>query len=469
MIGSARSRSIVLGVALLLAVGLLGPAAAPAAAGDAYIGPIGPGTRCVEGTEPLQLPVVRSVGADGPRTGQLIRWEYRTTSNGPYVSTDAVAVGEDGLAVPPPVEASLGETGRGHVRFLVLVKDTWHYLDASVFYHPSRAALLREASVQISEPTTKKWSHGVDVLGLSPLYEVADESGACAEAPARDVQLEVWATHGITGQRTLLGRVDVNRRVWSLMTYPPTTGPFSLTVEQVRAGQRRQVADTANVTLVPDDTRLGVTVPEARAHSLGRRRQDVWWMPRGTRFTLVVTQHQQYWRPVELDGASRIVTARFRAWGARAATTLSDIVLTRGTDFRIGRQDHVMRGGGHVELASAVTATESAGRVGADVRLLPRPSFPSRTTRARAYHPVTRTVTVKDGAGLKAWLELRTRDGWSPAGRERTIGKDGRVRLRLDNDTRRTRQYRLTIWAPSYDGGLEQIMVARGRWTIRNR
>ncbi len=423
----------------------------------------------MEWADPLQLPVVRSVGADGPRTGQLIRWEYRTSSNGPYVSTDAVAVREDGLAVPPPVEASLGETGHGDVRFLVLVGDTWHYLNATVFYHPSRSVLLREASVQISAPATKKWSQGVDVAGLSPLYEVADESGACTEAPARDVQLEVWATHGITGQRTLLGRVDVDRRVWSLMTYPPTTGPFSLTVEQVRAGQRRQVADTATVTLVPDDTKLGVSVPEARVYSQGRRRQDVWWMPRGTRFKLKVTQRQQSWRPVELDGPSRIVTARFTGWGAREATTLSDIVLTRGTDIRIGRQEHVMRAGGRFELVSAATATEPAGRVGAELRPLPRPSFPSRTTRARAYHPVARTVTVKDGAGLKAWLELRTRDGWSSAGPERTIGKDGRVRLRLDNDTRHTRQYRLTIWAPSYEGSMQQIVVARGRWTIQNR
>lgn len=454
---------------LLLAVLVLGLLVAPAraSADSTHLGPVGPSTRCVEPGAGLELPPIRWVGEDGPMTGRLVRWEYRTDTTVPYTATEPVALDEHGVAAPPTVDAAV--PAGAHVWASVQSGERWVRVGHLVVYRAARSALLRDATVQVDPPHEKTWSRGVHVSGLSPLHEVTRADGGCAEAPADDVELEVWATHGVTDERSLLGRVDVERRTWGVQTFLPTTGAFHLTVEQVRDGARIVVPDDETVTVVRDTTRLHLDVPRGVTWTTAPAGHPTWWMPRGARFRLGVVQTQDEWRPAALDGSPRTVGLRFTPAGSTTARPLADMTLVREEGRRSGVQEHVLRERGRFSVAFAGTATETASRASLDVRLMPRISFPTRTTTARAFRPFARTVTIRDAAGLKAGLEYKKGSGWEPTGHERTVPTSGKVRLVTPNDTRRTRTYRVVVWAPSVGGGLEPVVASRGTWTVRNR
>ena len=456
---------------VLFVVLVLGLVGSPAQASEPlYLGPVGPLTRCVEPGAAMELPVVRRTGGE-PLTGRLVRWEYRTdtTDDAAWATTDPVPLDEEGVALPPAVSATVPE--RAQVRAAVLTADQrWLRVGNLVSYRAARSTLLRDADVRLDGPQEKPWSRGAYVAGLAPLHEVARADGGCAEAPAEGVELDVWASHEVSGERTLLATVPVDQRVWGVQTYLPTTGSFRISIEQVRDEERRSVGQDQALTVVPDVSRLSVNTPRGITATTAPAGHPTWWVARGARAPLEVRQSQDEWRPVGLDGPSRSVEVRFTASGSTTTRRLGDVALTRAATWRAGSWPHTMTQRGRFTLVHAATPTETASRASLDVRFLPRISFPARTTAARAHRPVTRTVTVRDGAGLKAELQyFDRRTGWEPVTRERTIASSQTVRLTVPNTVRGTRTYRVVVWAPSVWGGLEPVVASGATWTVRVR
>lgn len=456
---------------LLLVVLVWGLLGSPARAADPlYLGPVGPTSRCVEPGVAMELPLVRRTGGD-PLTGRLVRWEYRTdvTDAEAWTATDPVPLDANGTAVPPTIEATV--PAQAQVRVAVWTSDgRWLHVGDRVSYRAARSTMLRAADLSLDAPSEKPWSRGAHVGGLSPLYEVPRADGGCGEAPARDVEVEVWATHAVSGERTLLATVPIDERTWGVQTYLPSTGPYRVGIEQVRGEQRTTIAKDAGLTVVPDVTRLGVNTPEGVTWTNAPAGHPTWWMPRGTTFRLAAVQAQDEWRPVELDGPARSVGVRFTPAGSTTARDLPEVLLTRQERLRSGGQDHVLRERGRFTLLLPSSTTETASSATLDVRFLPRISFPARSTSARRHRPVSRTVTVRDGAGLKAELQYwDRRTGWEPVARERTISSTGTVRLTATSATRGTRTYRVVVWAPSVGGGLDPVVASRATWTVRTR
>lgn len=454
---------------LLIAVLVWGLLGSPAQADEPIsLGPVGPTSRCVDHGVAMELPLVQRVGGE-PLTGRLVRWEYRTDTadEGAWTATDPVPIDEQGFAAPPTIDAAVPE--RAQVRVAVLTSaGRWLRVGNLVVYKAARTTLLRDADVRLDAPAEKPWSREILVGGVSPLYEAPRADGGCEGVPARGVDVDVWATHEVTGERSLLGRVAVERSIWSLKTYLPTTGPYRVSIDQVRGDDRRTIATDASVTAVPDTTRLGVNVPKGVTWTTAPAGHLMWWMPRGARFSLDVRQGQDEWRPVELDGSARSVGVRFTPSFSTTTRQLPDVVLTRAASVRSGSQPHTMTGRGRFTLVLAATPTEQSSRASLDVRFLPRISFPARTTKVRAHRPVSRTVTIQDGVGLKAELQYwNPRSGWDPAGLERSISSAGKVRLTAPG-ARGTRKYRVVVYSPGIGGGLEPVVVSRATWTVRH-
>lgn len=418
----------------------------------------------------MELPVVRRTGGE-PLTGRLVRWEYRTdtTDDAAWAVTEPVPIDAEGFAVPPTVDATVPV--QAQVRVAVQRADGgWFRLGGSVSYRAARSTVTRDADVSIDGASEKPWSREVFVHGRAPLHEVARADGGCAESPVPDVVVEVWATHEVSGERTLLATVPIEGRAWGVQTYVPTVGPYRIFLEQVRGQERRAVGQDRTLTVVPDSTRLSLNTPKGVVWTNAPAGHPTWWMPRGRSFVLEVVQAQDEWRPIELDGAPRKVEARFTPASSTATRQLPDIELTRRATWRSGSQARTMTEPGRFTLVPRTTPTETASLASLDVRLLPRISFASRTTQARAHRPISRTVTIRDGAGLKAELQYwDKRTGWEPAARERTISRSGTVRLTTPNATRGTRKYRVLVWAPSVGGGLDPVVASPASWTVRTR